>query len=616
MFAAFGLQAQSILHRNVDVHASNVRLADALSLIAQDGNFKLSYNAAVINGDSIVDVNAGDVSVEKALGKLLSNGRSLKESGEHVIILGPRQGKKKFPITGSVVDAANGHAIAHASIYEVRERNAALTDANGAFTLEASGRQERTALRIARVAYQDTVVFVGHDGKLGRVRLRAKDVVPRMQTLRPGVEELDVSRVLVRGKQAELAENFDFGEERKWQLSLVPTIGTNGRASGAMVNKYSLNVIGGYARGMNGFELAGAFNMERRDVKGVQLAGLTNLVGGGTNGVQIAGAVNHTMSSLYGMQIAGFGNVVWDTLSGVQLAGAINVLKGGMLGTQISGLANVTTQGCDGAQFTGGVNVTLKDVHRWQVSGVLNYGRSVSGAQVSGGANVALDSVGGGQVSGLLNYAKDVDGGQVTGLLNVALRSVRGGQVGFVNVSRKCEGGQLGFLNISDTISGASIGFLSFAWHGYHRLDVAYDEVFPITATLRTGTHRFYNSFSYSPEINGRWGFGYGAGTEIGWPGKHVLNIELDAQHVNEDTVWLEAVNILSSLRLTYGFVIANRVVLSAGPSLHVLVSDWRDEETGAYLSQAAPRVQWEEADADTRRQGWIGFRVGLGVRF
>ncbi|MEO8067419.1 MAG: hypothetical protein ABI599_06970 [Flavobacteriales bacterium] len=609
-------QAQSILQRKVDVRATNVRLADALHLIAQDGHFKLSYNAALINGDSIVDIATGATTVERAMERLLGKERPLKESGEHVIILGPRQGKKKFVVTGSVVDATNGQAIARATVYEVREHASALTDANGTFNLEVSGRQERTALRVSRVAYADTIVFVGRDGKLPRLRLQAKDVVPHMQTRMPGVEELDVSRVLVRGTQAEQAANLGFAEERKWQLSLVPTIGTNGKVSGAMVNKYSLNVIGGYSRGLNGFEIAGAFNMERRDVKGVQLAGFTNLVGGSTNGVQIAGAVNHTMRSLYGLQLAGFANVVWDTLSGVQIAGAINVVKGGMLGTQVGGLANVTTQNCNGAQLAGAANVTLKDVHRWQASGLVNYGRSVSGAQISGGANVALDSVGGGQVSGLLNYAKDVSGGQVSGLLNVALHSVRGGQVGFVNVARKCEGGQLGFFNVADTITGASVGFFSFAWRGYHRLDVLYDEVFPITAMLRTGTHRFYNVFSYSPEINGRWGFGYGIGTEIGWPGKHVLNIELDAQHVNESTVWLEAVNILSTLHLTYGFTIADRLVLSAGPSINVLASDWRNEETGEYLSAAAPRVQWEDTDGDSRRQGWLGFRAGLGVRF
>jgi hypothetical protein len=343
---------------------------------------------------------------------------------------------------------------------------------------------------------------------------------------------------------------------------------------------------------------------------------LTNLVGGSTRGAQVSGAINHTMRSLRGVQVAGLANVVWDTLSGVQVAGAINMVKGGMLGVQVAGLANVTTQGCEGAQVAGAVNVTLKDVRRWQASGLINYGRSVSGAQVSGCANIALDSVGGGQVAGLLNYGRDVTGGQACGMLNVALRSVRGGQLGFVNVARRCEGGQLGFLNVADTITGTSIGFLSFARRGYHRLDVHYDEVFPVSVMLRTGTHRFYNTFGYSPEINGRWGFGYGAGTEIGWPGRHVLNIELEAQHVNEDTVWVDAVNIVSSLRLTYGFVIAKRLVLSAGAGAHVLVSDLHDADTGAFTAEAAPRVQWERTEDGTRLQGWLGFRVGLGVRF
>lgn len=613
---------QPILERTVDVHANNVRLSEGLRLIAHDAGFKLSYNAALFNGDSMVMVNATGT-VKDAMRGLIGRKLLMKESGEHLILLAEGTGKNKFTAQGSVVDRTTRLPIPHTSVYEVKEKNAATTDANGAFTVELSGQRDPTALLVSRSGYRDTVLFVGRDGRVGQVMLSAMEHLDRIDPLcrfdRCDVEDLGVARLLVGRERIDQAANLITVERSKFQASILPSIGTNGKIGGAVVNTYSFNLFGGYARGLDGFELGGGFNMEREDVKGMQVAGIANLVGGHTNGVQIAGGFNHTMRSLKGVQIAGMSNTVWDTLSGAQIAGGVNVVKGRMTGTQVSGAVNVTTQDMDGAQIAGAINVTVKDVNKTQVAGVLNYGRNVEGAQVAGVCNAVFRSVGGGQAAGVMNVARDVTGGQVAGVLNVAIDTVRGGQVGLVNFGRVVVGGQVGLINFSDTIAGGSIGLLSIARRGYHRFDVITGDVMTLSLQFRTGTRAFHNILGYSPAVtpDERWGFLYGLGTEPRL-GKHgALAIDLTGEQVVEQREWVPAVNIVGRFGVSYVHTFGKHLTLSAGPVLNTLFSDWRYDEIQTYRSALPPADPlFRETEGDVQITGWLGWRASVGVRF
>jgi hypothetical protein len=498
----------------------------------------------------------------------------------------------------------------------------ARTANDGGFALEVSGQRSRTALLVAKTGYRDTVVFVGRDGSVGKVTLRPREKLEYLEVRclsdRCAVEDLGLARLLVPNAQMETAANLFSVERRKFQASLVPGVGTNKEISGAVVNHVSFNLIGGYARGLEGFELGCAFNMERSDVKGLQIAGGANLVGGGTKGVQVAGGLNHTMRSLDGLQIAGCGNTVWDTLVGVQVAGGANVVKGGMHGAQIAGGCNVALEHVDGTQVSGGMNVCVKDVRKAQISAGANYSRNVSGLQFACGMNVAIGSVGGGQIGLGLNYARQVSGGQFTFGVNAVADTVRGGQIGVLNFARISQGGQVGILNFSDTITGVSVGILSVALHGYHRADITYTDVLPLTFALRTGTRGFYNVLSWSAPVEGseRWAFGWGFGTEPRI-GKHgFLNIELTGEQVVEQREWVSAVNILGRFSLMGGYDLGKRLLVTAGPSFNLHVSDWRAAD-GLFRTQLPPSdLMVNETSGTTQLSGWIGFRAGVGVRF
>ncbi|HQV53286.1 MAG: STN domain-containing protein [Flavobacteriales bacterium] len=650
---------QKIIERHVEVNASRVRLGEALALVAKDGDFKLSYNSAVVNGDSVVSVNANGT-VEEALRTLVGSGFQIKETGEHIILLGSRGDRKRSTISGTIYDADSKRPVLHAYLHEVGGSAMVTTDGSGAFELTVSGDHDRTAILVMRKEYHDTVIYVPKGSAFGQVPMRKRDILERVEPIclyeRCQVEDLGVTRLLVPRSELDQAQNITIEEERPWQISLIPNVSTNGPIASAVVNKLSLNILGGYARGLNGLEVGGLANIIGGDVRGMQIAGVTNLVGRNTQGVQIAGGVNHTMRSLEGVQISGLANIVWDTLTGVQISYGVNVVKGGLRGTQISGSCNVATQNVDGMQVSYGVNVTPKDVRKLQIAGTGNYARNVSGAQLAIGVNIARDTVGGGQVGFGGNYARYVTGGQFSFGANIVPRTVSGGQVGFglnyagsctggqfsfganivpgsvmagqvgfglnyagnitgaqfsfglnavggtargtqvgaLNFARKCEGGQVGFLNLSDSLSGFAIGLLSVSLRGYHRFDVITGNVMPLSVQVRTGTKGFHNILGYSPaiEANGRWGFLYGIGTEPRISKNGFMNIDLTAEQIVEQKEWVDAVNIVGRFSLSYGHRIAGPLVISGGAVLNTQFTDWRSAENGLYLSQLSPSVR------------------------
>lgn len=651
------LHAQQILDRRITIQAEQVRLSRALELIAKDGQFKLSYNAAAVPVDSLVDMRVQDQSVDRVLRELLPNDLRWKPSGQHLIITGRAGREQRFTARGTVVSAANGAAIAWASVLEVQQGNAVSTGNEGDFAIAIAGDLDRTPLRIARHGYRDTVLYLPRNADVGRIKLKPLDHLERLEPLcafdRCGVEDLGMARLLVPSSRLEQAMNLGVAERRFAQFSLIPSASTNGPLAGATVNRISFNLLGGYARGVDGAELGAGVNILAQDMNGAQVVGLANLVGGHTRGVQLAGGINHTMRSLSGLQLAGLSNTVWDTLSGVQIAGGVNVVKRGMKGVQVSGATNITLGDLDGVQVSGGVNVAHGVVRRSQVSGAVNYAKGVQGGQVSAGLNVALGDAGGGQIGFGANYARTVTGGQFSFGANIAPGEVSGGQVGFglnyahhvtggqfsfgmnlvpgrvdagqvgfglnyahhvtkgqfslganivpgtvegaqvgaLNFAVKALGGQVGIVNISDTVGGGAVGLLTISRKGYHRADLVTTDVMPLGVQLRTGTRVFHNILGYSPalEPNGRWGFLYGFGFEPRFGKRVVVNIDLTGEQIVEQGQWVDAVNILGRLSISPGIYFGEWIHVSAGPVLNTLVSDLRDPETGAYISTVPP---------------------------
>ncbi len=139
--------------------------------------------------------------------------------------------------------------------------------------------------------------------------------------------------------------NLDgFFSKQPFQFSLTPGLGSHGRMGAQVINKFSLNILGGYTAGVNGFELGTLFNIVKQDMKYVEIAGLFNIVGGKASGIQVAGLYNSVLDSVSGIQIAGLSNIAARDMKGIQVGGIYNHAYHSK-GVQIAGIGTINVEG-------------------------------------------------------------------------------------------------------------------------------------------------------------------------------------------------------------------------------------------------------------------------------
>jgi hypothetical protein len=344
-------------------------------------------------------------------------------------------------------------------------------------------------------------------------------------------------------------------EERPFQLTFITPLGTNGIDAPKITNRFSLNIIGGVARGLEGFEAGSVANVILKDVKGVQMVGVGNIVLGNLKGAQFAGYVNYVGGDIHGAGFAGF----------------CNISLGKCVGGQVAGFHNFNRKGVKGVQIAGHSNVTLGNVN---------------GVQASAFANVAVGDVKGAQLCGFVNYAK------------------------------KVHGVQAGIINISDTIDGYCIGLLNIVKKGIHQVEVSADETFYANLNYRTGCEKFYNIFSagIKPGMN-LWHFGYGAGTTYKIMGKYKTDLNITAHHVNYGAFsWTTS----ELFRFYWGVERrkpGKKIALAFGPTLNVYISDTYDPDYDNIYKSVAPYGGGGYTSSyGFNTKVWIGAR--LAVRF
>jgi len=345
--------AQADLEKKLTLSIRQKSLTQALTDIGRKGGCIFSYNTTILNGDSLVDLHADRLSVREILDRLLGPGYEYSPNGKYIIILQRPPPPPEAPpirlytISGYIKDEGTKEKLGNVSVYESGQLVSTLTDTNGFFRLRLTQRERVTTAMVvvSKQFYRDTVLFIrsGYDREftLDISREKVADLTPFIVTHR--VEKTWLGRLLLSSRAVVQSLNIvNYLADKPVQMSLTPGLGTHGRMGAQVVNKVSLNIIGGYTFGMSGAELAGVFNIDRKDVHGVQAAGIVNVVGGKVGGVQLAGIHNHNLDSMKGVQAAGFSNLVQGNFAGVQLAGTVNVVRERTDGVQVSGLINYT----------------------------------------------------------------------------------------------------------------------------------------------------------------------------------------------------------------------------------------------------------------------------------
>ncbi|WP_414688584.1 LA_2272 family surface repeat-containing protein [Mucilaginibacter sp.] len=348
--------AQSIFNRLVSVNAEGVALADVLQELSKKGEFHFSYKAQLLPQDSLVSLTETNQTVGLVLSKLLRDKYNVREYQNYLIITEKLPGltfldtditddNNNYSVSGLVVSERTGERLMNVSVYVKAELISVLTDEHGYFRIKfRADNPGQISVTASKLAYQDTTInflqAVSVSSRFGRNSYN--NAVIRNNR----VERTGMGRFFISAKQRIQSLNIpDFFARRPFQVSLTPGLSSHGMFSPQVVNKFSLNVAGGYTAGVNGFEFGGLFNINKMDAKYVQIATVFNLVGGAVTGIQIAGVSNRALDTVRGMQLAGFINKGEGIVAGIQLA-ALNNSAHKLKGLQI-GLVNTadTSQG-------------------------------------------------------------------------------------------------------------------------------------------------------------------------------------------------------------------------------------------------------------------------------
>jgi hypothetical protein len=339
------------LYKRISVSINDLPLDKALVEISEKGGFTFAYNAKHFDENRKVNLQVENKTVAKSLNQLFDNSVKYKVVGSHVIL------KKKNPpedsfsgnrpneyiINGYIIDSRTGKKIKEATVYEVNGKVVSLSNSEGYYTLTVPAVSDVQGLSYSKRGYLDTVIMVEPAHKTSfDIYLNPKEIpIQKLESKSVSVKldnlhNRQIVDILVSNDAKTISDNLVIHENRMFQVSLVPNLGTNRKLSGSIDNSFSFNILAGYSGGVTGFELGGLLNIVQRNVNGSQVSGLANIVGGNTRFFQLAGMLNLNSGSVVGTQVAGFSNVVLDTIHGVQIAGFNNTLHGYMDGIQIS----------------------------------------------------------------------------------------------------------------------------------------------------------------------------------------------------------------------------------------------------------------------------------------
>lgn len=553
---------QHNLSKRVTFDFKQQRVGDVLQQISNAGNFYFAYNGALISQDSIVNLNVKSLPVRDVLDQLFDGKVDYKENEKYIILryavnqftIEPDNittAENLYMISGYVVDIKTGKKVKQASVYEKRLLQSALTDDDGYFSLKFKGEHAAIVLTASKETYRDTALVF-----LSSINIKPSGFTDpdkeKGTFFSNTIEELGIGKFFLSSKQRIQNVNIpNFLATTPFQASLTPGLSSHGMMSGRVVNKVSLNIIGGYTAGVDGVEVGGVFNLSKGNVKTLQLAGVFNVVGGNVDGVQVAGLINSVQGSSKGLQIAGLTSLIKGNVSGLQVSGLGNVASQHLTGIQIAGLANITSRSSKGMQIAGLGNITS---------------RTLRGMQISGG----------------FNYAKNN------------------------------QGFQLGLINLADSSSGVSLGLINIVKHGYHKVSFFTNDLVNANVSLKTGNAKLYTIFlagkNFSDTAKILTG-GLGLGHDFILNRTFSVATELTTQGLYLGS-WDET-KMLTKFQASLHLKIFNGLTIFGGPSYNLYSSNKLIEASSVGYKQQIVPAKHQDINGN---KGWVGWSAGITI--
>lgn len=574
-------QGQELLQKKITVKAKNKPVAEVLKMVEKQGGFYFSYNNNIIREDSLVTVSVTDKTVEQLLVAIFDRKYQFLERNNHLIIQ-PGASAQYWYVSGTVVDKITGEPIGYATVYERNQLVSTMTNEKGYFRLQLREGKTQSSISVSKVSYADTSVDISA-AETDNVTLGMEQISYALDSVViSGVERTFLAGLFLSSKQTMNSLNLDgFFSKQPFQFSLTPGLGSHGRMGAQVVNKFSLNVLGGYTAGVKGVEIGTLFNIVKQDMQYLQLAGLFNIVGGNVKGVQVGGLHNHVLDTMTGVQLGGISNIVTEHVAGVQVGGIYNQSRYSN-GIQVGGIGNITFEKGNGIQ----------------VGGIFNSTENFQGIQLAGVGNVNRQQTGGIQVAGLANFSrKEMKGLQIAGL---------------ANVTRYLRGVQIGIVNYADSSDGYSIGLINIIPKGYHKLSVSTSELQHLTMSYKSGNAKLYSILVAGTQLDKKqkaYSIGYGLGSDRSIGKGFYLNPELTHQYFYTGNEASQ--NLLTRLQFNLKYRLGKSCAIYAGPGFSVLyyrpgaaVDGYKSDWVNGF-----PSVEFSK-----QVLGWIGYNIGLDL--
>jgi Caspase domain len=379
-------------------------------------------------------------------------------------------------------------------------------------------------------------------------------------------------------------------------VGLLPGVSVNAAAGGGPVeNRAAFGVMNDGTALSGGLALALVSNMYEEEVRGVAMALAVNTAGGSVRGSQMALALNVAGKDLDGFQLSTGANVAAGNVRVGQIGVGLNVAGGRVSGTQMSAGVNVASEDMLGLQASAGVNVA---------------GAAFRGVQASAGMNWAAGAMTGVQASAGFNRAQSVNGLQFA-VLNVS-GDVTGAQVGIINVGKVVNGAQVGLINVAEEVRGVPLGLLTFEEKGQLHL-----ELFSSDVQLTNLAVKFGGKYVYTTLMAGigpddrltRFSYGLGLGVHIPLGTRFWLDMDVAGNGVHSVNDPWRGENLLAQGRAMFGFQIAQRFAVFAGPTYNMFFTFNGEPQTKVTTMP----VHQHFFDTENAVQYWPG--VQLGVR-
>ncbi|MFM7022285.1 MAG: hypothetical protein ACKOXB_04850 [Flavobacteriales bacterium] len=579
LFLSFACFAQvPALERELSFSVQNENAEKVLGKIQEQAHVTFSYASGILKNVKPLTRQFKKNTVREVLLILLPVNISFKAKGEYIILkeVAAEKVAQHKEVSGYVYDKNTHKKLSNVTVYDKNTLQVATTDKYGFYSLPSTEVEQ--CITVNKENFKDTCVALQIDeSKLFNIEIDSLsttvvDSVPAMKSDASLQNELVamINESFQKTKGFIHTINVKSPIDRNFQFSVLPYVGSNGLLSGAVYNRFSLNLLGGYSKGTRGLEAASLFNINRENMSGVQLSGLFNVVGDTVKGLQCAGLFNASGKEVMGFQAAGLFNVSFGKIKGVAAAGLMNISADESMGMMAAGLFNVSIRSSHSLEAAGLFNATKHGLHNMQLSGLVNH--TTSGSSFL-------------QVSGLINMADHLSGLQI------------------------------GMINVADSASGIPVGLLSVVRKGVHQLEMSTDEWFPANVSFLTGVPHLHNIFTagFQPFGSSRlWHFGYGLGSSIKLKNSWKAELNATAHHVSKGSVFFGTsgwYKVYMGVEKRFG----KRFSMAVGPTFNWYIADsLLPSYNDTYYSVVPYHLSEMSLPDGYNLKFWVGGRLAL----